>query len=130
MSVLWVVAPAELVPRPVLSYSAKPFHEAHSDEQLFGSRCELQPDWENIPPWFKGRMERLKLRPPESQARFNLDDRVRAEYHIVGLMRVTHRGSTWNEGPLTSWSSEGEMLMDVYNRPIDSGILKVVARIY
>ena len=46
-----MVAPSGLVPRPVLSYSAKPFREAHSDEQLFGSRCELQPDWEHMYPF-------------------------------------------------------------------------------
>ena len=110
----------------MLSYSAKPFHEAHADDDLFESKCDLQPDWENLPPWFEGQMERLNLRRPDAHAMFNLDDPVRAQYHIVGLMRVTHRGSTWNEGPLTSWSSEGKMLMDVYKQPIDGGILKVV----
>lgn len=124
MSVVWVVAPVARVPRVLLSHSLKPFHEGHVDGHLESSTVELKPDWANLPSWFEDRMARLNLQRPESREAWA--EGARTDYHILGLMRVTHRGSTWNRGPLTVWTTEGELLLDMYHRPADGGILKII----
>ena len=41
-------------------------------------------------------------------------------------MRLTHRGSTFNNGPLTKWSEEGLMLLETYREPLDAGVVKII----
>ena len=41
-------------------------------------------------------------------------------------MRLTHRGSTFNNGPLTTWSEEGLMLLETYREPLDAGVVKII----
>ena len=100
------------------------FAWAHADEHLALRYYQLQPDWTDIPPWFEDKMARFNLEAPSSRGAW--DDGARTDFHIVGLMRVTHRGATWNHGPLTAWNAEGEMLMKTYHQPIDGGIIKIV----
>ena len=81
------------------------------------------PDWAHVPPWFRDKMERLSLEVPKPKPHGECE---RLKYFILGLMRVTHRGSTWNRGPLTEWTAEGQVLMDTYSRPCDGGVAKIV----
>ena len=44
---------------------------------------------------------------------------------LLGLARLTHRGATLDQGALTMWPREGQVLRNEWDNPADGVLLKV-----
>ena len=79
------------------------------DPESAMSREMFQPVWSRAPEWFEQRMATCGLQRPGNGT---LRETKKTDWRIIGAMRLTHRGSTFNNGPLTKWSEEGRMLLE------------------
>ena len=120
MAAVWVVTPSR-APRVAIKRSCKSFYEAVDDDDIEDCQLLLQPPWPKMPAWFTERMEALRLEPLWADLH-----KGKVEYNIIGLMRLTHRGAVWHDGPMTTWTNEAQVLLRTYGDPLDAGIIKIV----
>ena len=129
MAVVWVAGSHEDAQRACrygIRMTFKPYQDVvdeGGDPESAMSRELFQPVWSQAPEWFEQRMATCGLQRP---GKGTLRETKKTDWRIIGAMRLTHRGSTFNNGPLTKWSEEGLMLLETYREPLDAGVVKII----